>query len=250
MELSELVGSIEQFYSEEQQKQILEYFWKAKKHSHIPNSPLLFDLIKKGFIKITEKKYISYRLEKFFNAKNIEKISERKEFIFKQLPTLDGLERKRNASYDDVIDFISENYYNLFDEILTDFKTYQYGDMVGENGYNLTLYLYRKVGNGSNYQLNPQTNDFELKNDEVSKLLLERGYKFEKPQRGGITIDISDILNNSYKKVLEKNGILTNENNEKIIKYLKIFLLVVLTFACFPLMVVIGLFYLFKKYKN
>ena len=58
MELNELIDSIESIYSEEQQKEILEYFWKAEKESHIPDSPLLFDLINKGFLKISEKSII------------------------------------------------------------------------------------------------------------------------------------------------------------------------------------------------
>lgn len=216
MELNELIDSIESIYSEEQQKEILEYFWKAEKESHIPDSPLLFDLINKGFLRISEKKHIEYRLEKYFTAHNIEGISERKKFIFNQLPNLKELERGKNTSYDDTIDFITKNYYDLFDNVLVDYKTYSFADIVGNNGHNLALYFYRKVGSGSNYKFNYKTNEYELKNDEVTQIMQERGFKFEKPTGDPrvvtINVDLSDAMKkcrNTYYKELIKQFFIT-----------------------------------------
>lgn len=216
MELNELIDSIESLYSKEQQKEILEYFWKAEKESHIPNSPLLFDLIDKDFLKISEKKYIESRLEKYFTAHNIERISDKKEFIFNQLPDLKGLVRGKNTSYDDTIDFISKNYYELFDKLLVDFKIYSFGDIVGEHGHNLALYFYRTVGNGSCYKFNYKTDEYELKDDEVIHIMQERGYKFEKPTGDPrvitMKLNFSDAIRkceNTYYKELVKQFLVT-----------------------------------------
>lgn len=216
MELNELIDSIESLYSKEQQKEILELFWKAEKESHIPDSPLLFDLIDKSFLKISDKKHIEYRLEKYFDKNNITSVSAKKKFIFNHLPNLKGLARGRNTSYDDTIDFISTNYYDLFDEILNDFKTYSFGDIIGKNGHNLALYLYRTVGNGSCYKFNYKTDEYELKDDEVIHIMQERGYKFEKPTGGpqvlAVKIDMSDAIRrckNTYYKELIKQFFVT-----------------------------------------
>lgn len=202
--LNELIDSIESLYSKEQQKEILEYFRKAEKESHIPDSPLLLDLIKNGFIKISEKKHIRYRLEKYFTENNISSISEKKEFIFSQLPDLKSLKRGKNTSYDDVEDFILKNHVELFDEVLKDFKTYDFGDIIGENGHLIALYFYRSVGNGSNYKFNNKTEEWELKNDEITQIMQQRGYKFEKPTNDPrvvtINVDLSKTMNECKKK--------------------------------------------------
>ena len=200
MELSELIDSIESLYSKEQQKEILEYFWKAEKESYIPDSPLLFDLIDKGFIKISENKHIEYRLEKYFDKNNITSISAKKEFIFSHLQDLKGLKRGKGASYDDTIDFISTNHKELFDEILINFKTYSFGDIVNENGRNLALYLYRTVGNGSCYKFNYKTEEYELKNDEVTTIMQERGHTFKKPTGDPRSVTVNVDLSETIKK--------------------------------------------------
>ena len=209
--LSEFIDTIESNYSKEQQQEILNYFWKAHKESHIPDSQLLFDLINKGFLKISERKHIEYRLEKYFSSNNIQKISAKKEFIFNQLPNLKGLPRGKTTSYDDTIDFISKNYIDLFDNLLIDFKTYSFGDMLNANGHVLTLYFYRTIGSGSSYVLNPVTNKYELKNDEITQIMQERGHKFEKPTAKTnfkININLNDMMKKYnflyYKEVFKR----------------------------------------------
>lgn len=219
IKLNELIDSIEKQYSKEQQKEILEYFGKAKKESYIPDSPLLFDLIKQGFLKISEKKHIEYRLTKYFIAHNIEKISDKKEFIFSQLPNLKGLPRGKSTSFDDTIDFISKNYSDLFDKLLIDFKSYSFGDMVGESGHDLTMYFYRTIGNGSSYKFNQETSEYELKNDGITQIMQERGYKFEKPVRNSnavsIKIDFNKVINKAYSNVIleQLKQIVFDKNN-------------------------------------
>lgn len=217
--LNELINLIETQYSKEQQKEILKYFRKAEKESYIPDSPLLFDLIKKGILKISERKHIEYRLGKYFIAHNIEKISDKKEFIFSQLPNLKGLPRGKNTSYDDTIDFISQNYCDLFDKVLIDFKSYSFGDIVDENGQALTMYFCRTVGNGSNYKFNQETNEYELKKDGITQIMQERGFKFEKPSHNpnvvSIKIDFNKVIYKAYSNVIleQLKQIVIDKNN-------------------------------------
>ena len=132
------------------------------------------------------------------------------------MPNTKGLKRGKNTSYDDIIEFIEKNYSDLFDEILTDFKTYSFGDMVNNNGRNLALYFYRKVGSGSNYKFNNKTNEYEPKNDEITQIMQERGFKFEKPTGDPrvvtINVDLSDAMKkcrNTYYKELIKQFFIT-----------------------------------------
>lgn len=253
MDLQELINLFESSYTNEQQKEISEYLWKAKRNSHIPDSPLLFDLIDKGFLKICEKKYIEYRLRKYFTAHNIEKISDKKDFIFNQLPNLKGLPRGKNTSYDDTIEFISKNYYELFDKVLSDFKTYDFGYVVENNGENLTKYVYRKFNLKSNYMYNQETKKYELKDDEITQLLLANGsnIKVDNPEElftNTIRIDISDTLNNGFKKMLATYE--QQNQNQTIKKFLKVSLMFFLCVTCFPLALIVGIGYLYLKSKK
>lgn len=122
----------------------LNCFYKSFNNQWIPDSPELFNLIEKGFLQISSKKDIS-RLEGYFSKNNIEKIKDKKEFIFKHLPSTKGLENGKRAAYEDLLDYIQKNHTYIFEEFLTDFNNYTFGEIVENNGFELLYYVAKKV---------------------------------------------------------------------------------------------------------
>ena len=185
----EIIGIFENNYDVQQQKEIVKILFRLE-HT-IEQSELLDDLIRKDIICISSKPYIKYRLEKFFEKKNIEKISDRKDFIFSQIPNLNELKRGKAASYDDLIDFISVKYTDIFNDILSDIKVYSFSEQYMQNGRTALLYLNRKLNPESNYKFNSSTGKYELKNDEITEIL----------KKHNINCDILPNMENSSKKL-------------------------------------------------
>lgn len=122
----------------------LKCFWNAFNNQYISDSPELKDLIDKGFLKVSSNKDIS-RIEGYFTQNNIEKIKDKKEFIFKYLPNTKGLENGKRAAYEDILDYIQKNHTYCFEEFLSEFNNYTFGDMVENNGYEILYYVAKKV---------------------------------------------------------------------------------------------------------
>lgn len=139
MDLDELIKLLPKLNDEH-----LTCFWHAYRNQWIPDSPELSDLIKKGFLKVSSEKDIS-RLEGYFSKNNIEKIKDKKEFIFKYLPNTKGLEYGKRAAYEDLLEYIQKNHTYCFEEFLSEFNNYTFGDMVENNGYEILYYVAKKV---------------------------------------------------------------------------------------------------------
>lgn len=104
---NEIISFFETNYSIEKQKEIVKILFRLE-HTIQP-SQLLNDLLEKQVICVSKTPYISYRIGKYFDKKNIQKISERKNFILSIIPNVEGLKRGKSASYDDLVDFIEKN---------------------------------------------------------------------------------------------------------------------------------------------
>ena len=238
-EINEIIDFFEISYSLEQQREILDMLWRVG--SAIKDSPLLSDLINKGILQISDNKHIGYRLNVYFAQNNIEKISLKKEFIFSKIPNLKGLHRGKSASYDALIKFVKENYQDLFDEILSDIKVYDFTPAYSLNGRNFTLYLNRKLNLKSNYKYNSELEKYVLKEDEITPLLREHGIKIdvENPEElFKIRIDLNVDLEKMFENKM--NEVINEKQKEKMLKIAKITLLVIF----WP----VGLFYLCNKY--
>lgn len=173
----EIIDFFEKNYNDEQQQQIVKILFRLDRV--IESSSLLEDLIAKNVIQISSTPNIQYCLEKYFEAKNIEKISERKDFIISKIPDLKGLKRGKSASYEDLIDFISKNYYDEFKKILSDIKIYSFSEPYSQNGRTALLYLNRKLNPQANYKFDSRSNSYVLKDDEVTEVLRRHNIQFE-----------------------------------------------------------------------
>ena len=177
MELNELIDLFNSHYQNKMNDELLKCLWEAYNNHWMPSSTTLSDLIEKGFLKVSTKKDIS-RIEGYFTQNNIEKIKDKKEFIFQYLPNTKGLENGKRASYEDLLEFIQKKHPTAFDEFLTDFNNYTFGDIVQNNGYDLLLYVAKKV-------------DFTFADS------LEVWYGIK---QGGVTFNVQQKQNSNVKK--------------------------------------------------
>lgn len=226
----EIIDFIENNYSKSQMDDIIKIFLRTE-HS-MPDSELLKELLNKNIMCISSKPYLSYRFEKYFSKHGIEKISQRKNFIFSKTPNLDGLLRGKAASYDDLVNFVEEKFPELFLEVLSEIQIYDFSPAFKENGRLCTLYFNRKLNPKANYKYDSKIGHYVLKDDEVTKLLQSRGIKFE--------VDNPDSLFSassvSFKEIPQKPYNKTNFN------FLKICLLIIF----WP----VGLYVLYKKMRG
>lgn len=233
LSVDEIISFFESIYSNEQQRAIVQILFQLD-HTVIKPSPLLDDLLKKNVLQISSSPHIPYRLDKFFAAKNIHKISERKNFIFSKVPDLKGLKRGKSASYEDLVDFVSEKYTDLFCTILHDIKIYSFTDAYSQNGKVALLYLNRKLNPKANYKFNPKTSNYELKEDEVTEVLRRHNIQFEVDNPAALfsaKINIDECI---------EHGNLTDGTCR--MPLWKLILLIIF----WP----VGIYYLFKKCKN
>lgn len=159
-------------------KKLLDCFWNAYNNRWIPDSPELSNLIEKGLLKVSSQKDIS-RLEGYFSKNNIEKIKDKKEFIFKYLPNTRGLENGKKAAYEDLLDYIQKNHTYCFEEFLTDYNNYTFGDIV-EDGYELLHYVAEKVDYTFAYNLETWN---IIKNGGVSFKVKQKDNKEDKVKK-------------------------------------------------------------------
>ena len=227
LSINEIIEFMDKTYPIEQQKEILKILFGMK--YTLEKTPLLNDLLDKGIIQLAKGKFIKYRLKKFFEKKNITKISLQKDFIFSKIPNYNGLKRGKAASYDDLVSYIEKSYLDLFDKILVDFPTYEYTPSFAQNGDIYTLYLNRKLNIKANYKFNPKTSNYELKNDEVTPILREHNINFDVDDPNALFAIKLDIGNTENVKT---------KNNESMPVLKKVFLIIF-----WP----IGLYYLLKR---
>lgn len=177
LSVDEIISFFESHYNDEQQKSIVQILFRLE-HTIEP-SPLLEDLLKENVLQLSDSPYISYRLRKFFEKHNIQKVSERKNFIFSKVPDLKGLNRGKSASYDDLVDFVSKKYSDIFSEVLKDIKVYSFSEPYSQNGRIALLYLNRKLNPQANYKFDSRSNSYVLKDDEVTEVLRRHNIQFE-----------------------------------------------------------------------
>lgn len=177
LSIDEIIDFFEKNYNDGQQQKIVQILFRLERT--INPSPLLDDLLKENVLQLSDSPYFSYRLEKFFEKHDIEKVSERKNFIFSKVPDLKGLKRGKSASYDDLVDFVSKKYPQILSEVLQDIKVYSFTEPYLQNGRNALLYLNRKHNPKANYKFNSQSDSYVLKNDEITEILRRHNVQFE-----------------------------------------------------------------------
>ncbi len=209
----EIVNVIESKYTDKQQALIVPILFRVE-HT-IDNSEILELMIKDGILQISKTPYTEYRLRKFFEKHSINKISEMKEFIFSKIPSYKGLKRGKNASYDDLVEYVNEKYPDLFVDCLDDIKIYEFTPLYKENGNICTLYFNRKLNPKARYKFDAKINQFVLKEDEATELLRKHNIKLdvENPSElYDITFDLTPSINkcmSKYTKVLPNKQIRT-----------------------------------------
>ena len=209
MEINNLIDIIEDKYTKEDLQRLSPLLWKMGRYV-ISEDDITFlePLIKLKLIQEDKFKHIAYRLEKLFDAKNINGIKERKEFIFEKLPHGTKLPRGKNTSYDDLIFYVEKNNAELFEQYLQSFKIFDYTDVVGDSRKLLNLYFHRQVVKKSNYNYDAKIDKHVPKDDEVARLLKSRGINtlVEDPEELFThTIDLSENLNNCLKQYIGKS---------------------------------------------
>lgn len=177
LSVDEIISFFESHYNNEQQESIVQILFRLE-HTIEP-SQLLDDLLKQNVLQISQTPYFSYRLRKFYEKHNIQKVSERKELIFSKVPDLKGLNRGKSASYDDLVDFVSKKYPDILSEILKDIKVYSFTEPYSQNGRTALLYLNRKLNPKANYKFDSNSNSYVLKEDEVTEVLRRHNIQFE-----------------------------------------------------------------------
>lgn len=169
----EIINNIEKFFNDAEQKEIAKIMFRAE-HT-IESSQLLNKLIEKGIFCISDKPFIEYRLTKYFEHKNIEKISQKKDVIISHVPNLDGLHRGKSASYEDLVQFVSAKYPAEMLDFLSEVKIYDFTPEYKKNGYVCTLYFNRKHNLKANYKYDSRLGHYILKDDDVYQMLKNRG---------------------------------------------------------------------------
>lgn len=204
--INEIIDFIDSIYTIEQQKEVLNILFRI--NHVVERSSILNDMLQKGILKVSEEKFIKYRLKKYFEKNLVTKVSLQKEFIFSIIPNYQGLKRGKSASYDDLVSFVETNYPDLFDEILSDFKTYDYGNKFSQYGEMYTLYLNRKLNIKANYKYNHITKNYELKNDSITPVLREHGINIEVENPNelfAIKIDLHAATEDCFKEFKQKS---------------------------------------------
>jgi len=225
--IDEIIEFMDKTYSTEQQKDILKILFRIE-HT-VEKTLLLNDLLDKGVLQPAKGRFIKYRLKKFFEKNNVNKISLQKDFIFSKIPSYEGLNRGKAASYDDLVAYVEKIYPDLMEDVLIDFPVYEYTEQYASNGHIYTLYLNRKLNIKANYKFNPKTSNYELKNDEVTSILRNHNINIDVDNPNelfAIKLDIGNTENIKTKK------------NKSMPVLKKLFLIIF-----WPL----GLYYLFKN---
>lgn len=173
----EIISIIENNYCDSRLNEVIQILLRVE-HA-MPETDLLKELLNKNILNISSVPYLKYRFEKYFAKYGFEKVSQRKEFIFSKIPNYEGLNRGKAASYEDLVYYVEQKYPDLFLEILSEIKIYDFSPSFKENGRLCTLYFNRKLNPKANYKFNSKTKQYELKEDEVTELLRRHNIQFE-----------------------------------------------------------------------
>lgn len=157
------------------------------------NTPIMCKLFEQGILEYSSEKFIEYRFRKFCELNKLKTIKQKKEFIISQIPSFKGLKGGKTASLDRMIDFIVENYEDLFDNLLSNFKTYSFSKKYKKIGRLAARYFYRKTTIKARYKYDENSDCYILKQDEVTDLLIKHNVQIDKNPPQDINIITFDI---------------------------------------------------------